>query len=159
MPDTILGTVRDTGTITALRELADMLLCHGMTRQGRIYVRTQTAKRRKWLSGAVRDGSQRKRGRWVRFWIISSVCCCSVAKSCLTLDLRYIKPCRPKSVQLLEMDPCIYHNHAEQTGTFLISRLPPPSCGPGTSPMNMAIHVFPSINDILLQLQGESPCD
>ena len=29
----------------------------------------------------------------------------------------------------------------------------------GGSPMNIAIHVFPSINDILLQLQGESPCD
>ena len=29
MPDTILGTVRDIGTITAFRELTDMLLCHG----------------------------------------------------------------------------------------------------------------------------------
>lgn len=96
-----------------------------VTLQGRFYDRTQTAKRRKWLSGAVREGLAKEKSLWVRLWI-SWVCCC------LILDIW--NPADSGQWHRTTWGEPL-HMYTE-AGTFLIPRLPPASCGPRTSPMN-----------------------
>ena len=137
-----------------------IFLCHGCnTTRKYLYVVHKQQRRESDHLGQSEKVSQRKRGPLCQV-LNNKLSLLPIQRNRERFQIYKILQTQVSGTEeLFEIEPRLYYNRAEKTGTFLISTLPSPSCGPATSPMDIVIHAFPSISNVLLQLQGESPHD